>query len=250
MNTTLVTLSEIGFVFLTVVYISLLVLALKKGLATVPWDPSKKSRFLRQVVISLVAWFVIVAAWSSTGMMASFDIFPLNFMPVIVVPLAAIIVWVSFSQNLRDVLHQISPSTILYLQSFRVFVEITLWMLFVAHAVPEQMTFEGRNFDILVGLTGPVMAVLVARNRVSKTGLIIWNIAGLCLLINIVTIAILSTPTPVRMFMNEPSNTIVAYFPSSLLPAFLVPLAYTLHFFSLKQALAWKSLKKYHVDPA
>jgi hypothetical protein len=248
MNTTLITFSEIGFVFLTVVYISLLVLALKKGLTVISWEPSKKSKFLRQIILCLIIWLVFVAAWSVSGIMASFDIFPLNFMPVIIVPLVTMILWVSFSQNLREVLHHVSPSTILYLQSFRVFVEIILWMLFIAQAIPVQMTFEGRNFDILAGLTGPIMALLVARNRISKTVLIVWNVLGLCLLTNIVTIAVLSTPTPLRVFMNEPSNTIVAYFPSVLLPGFLVPLAYTLHFFSLKQALSWKSVNKYQMD--
>jgi hypothetical protein len=37
--------------------------------------------------------------------------------------------------------------------------------------------------------------------------------------------------------MNEPANTIVAVFPISWLPGLLVPLAYTLHIFSLKQLL-------------
>lgn len=248
MNTTLITFSNIGFVFLTFVYIALLVRAIKKALATVSWEPVKKSRFVRQIILCLVIWFVFVTVWSGSGVMASFDLFPLNFMPVIAIPFVAMILWVTLSQNLREVLHHISPSTILYLQSFRVFVEVILWMLFLAHAVPVQMTFEGRNFDILVGLTGPIVAFLVAINRVSKTMLIIWNVAGLCLLTNIVTIAILSTPTPIRVFMNEPSNTIVAYFPTVLLPGFLVPLAYSLHFFSLKQALSWKSIKKYRVD--
>jgi hypothetical protein len=42
-------------------------------------------------------------------------------------------------------------------------------------------------------------------------------------------------PTPFRVFMNEPSNTIVAKFPIVWLPALLVPLAYGLHFLSLRQ---------------
>lgn len=248
MNTTLVTLSEIGFIILTVVYFTVLVLTLRKGLSVVSWEPSKKSRFLRQIIFGLVVWTIFVIVWSASGIMSSFDIFPLNFLPVVVIPLVTMIVWVWTSQNLREVLHHVSPSTILYLQSFRVFVEIVLWLLFVANALPIQMTFEGRNFDILAGLTGPVIALFVSRNRISKSALIIWNIAGLCLLTNIVTIAILSTPTPVRVFMNDPANTIVAYFPSSLLPGLLVPLAYTLHFFSLKQAFSWKSVKKYQMD--
>ena len=103
------------------------------------------------------------------------------------------------------------------------------------------MTFEGRNFDVIAGLTGPFIAYLFNKNR---TVMIAYNFMGLALLLNIVVIAVLSIPTPFRVFMNEPANTIVAYFPIVLLPAFLVPLAYTLHFFSLKQLLAKQILTK------
>jgi hypothetical protein len=128
------------------------------------------------------------------------------------------------------------------LQSFRFFVEILLWMLFAVGLVPVQMTFEGYNFDILSGISAVVIALLTARGKISRTGLIIWNVVCLLLLINIVTIAILSTPSPVRVFMNEPVNRIVTYFPVSLLPGFLVPLAYMLHFFSLRQLLSEKQV--------
>ena len=113
-------------------------------------------------------------------------------------------------------------------------------MLFIAELLPEQMTFEGRNWDILAGFTAPIIAVLVSKGRISRTGIVIWNLVCLALLINIVTIAILSTPTPWRVFMNEPANYIVAYFPISWLPGFLVPLAYYLHFMSLRQMASFR----------
>jgi hypothetical protein len=58
------------------------------------------------------------------------------------------------------------------------------------------------------------------------------------LLFNIVIISILSTPTPFRFFMNEPANTIVAAWPFIWLPGFVVPMAFLLHVFSLKQLWA------------
>jgi hypothetical protein len=51
---------------------------------------------------------------------------------------------------------------------------------------------------------------------------------------------VLSMPTSLRYFMNEPSNTIVAQFPFILLPGVLVPIAYTMHIFSLRQLLSKK----------
>lgn len=48
---------------------------------------------------------------------------------------------------------------------------------------------------------------------------------GCALLATIVTVAFLSAPTPLRVFMNEPANTIVTTFPYVWLPAFLVQAA-------------------------
>ena len=100
------------------------------------------------------------------------------------------------------------------------------------------MTFEGRNLDILSGITATLVAFLVYRKKLSRPLTIAWNVACLGLLANIVITAILSLPTPFRVFMNEPTNTIVAEFPIVWLPALLVPLAYGLHFLSIRQLLS------------
>ena len=40
----------------------------------------------------------------------------------------------------------------------RVGVEVVLFWLFIKRVVPESMTFEGRNFDIISGITAPFVA--------------------------------------------------------------------------------------------
>jgi hypothetical protein len=229
-------LAEIGFVVLTVVYFGLLLREFKTGLSKTGWDEERQKRFFNRLLIALSAWGIFVSVWSYSGMMGNFSLFPFNFMPVIAVPLVAAIVF-SFSKPVGEILEHIEPHKIPLFQSFRFFVELLLWALFVGGQIPVQMSFEGMNFDILAGITGPIMALLIARNKVSRPVIIAWNIVCLCLLANIVTIAILSTPAPIRVFMNEPANTIVATFPTSWLPGFLVPLAFTLSFLSIKQML-------------
>jgi hypothetical protein len=51
-------------------------------------------------------------------------------------------------------------------------------------------------------------------------------------------------PTPFRYFQNEPANTLVAKFPFILLPGILVPIAYSMHIFSLRQLLARKKVQQ------
>jgi hypothetical protein len=235
MESPLYLIAQIGFVLLSIVFLTLLILEIRKGVQLTAWDPGRKKGYIIRIVITLVAWTIFVSVWSLSGKMSDFSIFPLNFLPVILIPLIAAVIFIS-SKALGEVLRHIPPYRLIRLQSFRFFVEVLLWLLFVAQLLPVQMTFEGRNLDILAGFTAPIIAVLASKGKISNTGIIVWNLICLALLLNIVITAILSTPSPWRVFMNEPANYIVTYFPISLLPGLLVPLAYYLHFMSLRQA--------------
>ena len=112
-----------------------------------------------------------------------------------------------------------------------------MWFAFLAGKLPVQMSFEGRNFDVLTGLAALPVGYLVLKKKAGWRKIIVaFNIMGMLLLLNILIIAVLSMPTPIRYFMNEPSNTLIGQFPFVLLPAVLVPVAYTMHIFSLRQA--------------
>ena len=120
--------------------------------------------------------------------------------------------------------------------------EIFLWLGFIVGFVPPQMTFEWLNFDIIVGITALMGGyTFFGRRRYRRFEAILWNFFGIVLLINIVLIALLSAPFPFRVFMNEPVNTFVAYFPFIWIPGFIVPFAFAMHLFSLKQLILNKS---------
>lgn len=96
------------------------------------------------------------------------------------------------------------------------------------------MTFEGRNPDLLIGLSAPLVALAVQRNWMPLKALLIWNIAGLLFLINIMSVAILCLPTPFRVFFDSIPNEFVLYFPFNLIPSVFVMLALFLHILSIK----------------
>ncbi len=112
-------------------------------------------------------------------------------------------------------------------QSFRILVEIFLWWGHREGVVPVQLTWEGRNFDVLTGLSAPVMGWLAARGSLATMAIKIWNLAGLALLVNVVSVAALSMPTPLQRF--EPVNLFVAEAPFVWLPLFLVQSAWFGH---------------------
>jgi hypothetical protein len=77
----------------------------------------------------------------------------------------------------------------------------------------------------------------VARGRLGRAGVVLWNLAGLGLLANIVVIALRSAPGPLNAGWGGVPNTAIAEVPFVWLPAFLVPLAVLGHVVSLRQAM-------------
>jgi len=228
--------TQAGFIATTLIFYGLLLARLKKSLISTNFTESKKKKIFNGTLIGLIGWAVATSILSWSGLLSDFSSFPPKLIIVLIIPLVTII-WLVRTKEVKEILLHTPPESIIWIQSFRIVVEILLWRLYVDNLAPIQMTFEGRNFDIPSGLSAVVVAYLVANKKISSPLVIAWNLACFALLVNIVAIAILSMPTPFRVFMNEPANTIVAKFPIVWLPALLVPLAYGLQFLSLRQYL-------------
>ena len=95
---------------------------------------------------------------------------------------------------------------------------------YVEGVMPVQMSYSGQNYDILSGITAGVVGLWLAFGRVPRLVVAFWNFFGLVLLVNIVAIAILSTPL-FRWFGDERLNVFITYPPFVWLPAILVPAA-------------------------
>ena len=120
----------------------------------------------------------------------------------------------------------------------RIPVEITLYWLFLYKMVPELMTFTGRNFDIIAGITAPFVAYYgIAKRKLGRTALLVWNFGCLLLLINIVVHAFLSAPSPLQKFAFEQPNIAIFYFPVSWLPTFIVPIILFGHLVSIRRLI-------------
>lgn len=185
-------------------------------------------------VLGLSGWLAFSAALAVGGWLAGFDARPPHFF-VFMLPTFVATLALAGSRIGASVADRIGFAALTGFQVFRVPVE---WVLFALHrdgVAPVQMSFEGWNFDVLTGLSAPLLAWLVSRGWIGRRGLLAWNCAGLALLANIVAIAVLSTPTPLRVFWNEPANTFVAGWPWIWLPGFLVPAALLGHLVSLRK---------------
>ena len=111
---------------------------------------------------------------------------------------------------------------------------MVLWGLFQHGDVPRSITFEGTNFDVLTGVTAPLVVLFAFRSgKANRRLLISWHIMGLALLANVVVTAVLSTPVPFQQLNFDQPNVGMQYFPFVWLPSFVVPAVLFAHVASL-----------------
>jgi len=174
--------------------------------------------------VGVLVWLVVTGLAGWLGLARDFQRVP---PPMFVLLLAAVVLAVVTAMS-RVGSRLVAEAGIVWLigvQAFRVAVEVFLDWGHRVDLVPVQMTFEGRNWDIVSGVSAAAVAWLAAKRQAPRWLVLLWNCVGLALLLNIVVIAILSMPTPLRRFHNEPVNSFIAYFPYIWLPTFLVQLA-------------------------
>lgn len=171
--------------------------------------------------LTAIPWLALTAGLAHIGAFSNFERLP----PLLLLYVfaAVVIATIAGSRTTAPV------AWLIGFQAFRIPVEVFLHQGFVDGVVPVQMTWEGRNFDVLTGLAAVPVAWLAAKGRLPRPALHLWNAMGFALLVNIMAVAILSFPTPFRQFWNEPANVFVTRLPYVWLPTFLVPLAWFGH---------------------
>src|SRR5215470_9173333 len=182
-------------------------------------------------------WLVVTGYLSYTARLHDFSAQPPLLLVLILLSFVAVYFGSYFSAASK-LIDSPGLAWLVGLQVFRLAVEIFLDLGYRAGFVPVQMTIEGRNWDVVTGLTALPMAWLVAKNKAPKWLIYAWNVMGLALLLNVMTIAALSMPTPLRQFHNELANTFVVYFPYVWLPTYLVQVAWMSHLLIFRAAKA------------
>ena len=231
------TFSTPGFLWplLTLICTITVLYGLSKALKKTSWSTSKKQSLFIGITFILLSWAALLTVLSYDGFFSDFSKLPPRPALALLIPLPFVLGF-AFSKTGTQLLQQVPSYWLVLMQSFRIAVEVLLWFAFLAGKLPIQMSFEGRNYDMLTGILALPAGYLLMKKKTYLPAIVIaFNIAGILLLLNIIIIAVLSMPTPFRYFMNEPSNILVAQFPFILLPGVLVPLAYSLHILSLRQ---------------
>lgn len=180
-------------------------------------------------------WVILQAVLAYAQFYLNLKSFPPRFLFVLFPPI--LLISITFITTKGKVfINQLNTKTLTIIHFIRVPIEVVLYLLFIHKAIPELMTFSGRNFDILAGLSAPIIYYFgFVKKTMNAKVILIWNIVCLILLVNIIVNAVLSAPLLFQQFAFDQPNVALLYFPFVWLPAVIVPIVLFSHLTSIKQ---------------
>lgn len=201
------------------------------------WLFYKASHNSTATIAILLGWLIVQTFIGRSGFYTNTDTLPPRFLLMIFPPLLFII-GLFITKSGKNYIESLDIKWLTLLHIVRIPVEIVLLWLYINNAIPELMTFEGRNFDIFSGLSAPVIYYFgFVKKKLGNNIILAWNFLCLALLFNIVIHAILSAPTPFQRFAFDQPNIGILYFPFVWLPSIIVPLVFLSHLASIMQLL-------------
>ena len=181
-----------------------------------------------KTILMLIGWCTFLCVLACNHFFADTRSFPPHFAVAMVPAVFTIIIGLLPKNRKRtEIKRNRAMGTLMHL--IRVPIEIVLFFLFVHGTIPELMTFSGRNFDVLSGLTAPIIAFLVLKGKIGRKALIAWNVVCVILVVTVLVHGLFSAEFAFQRLAFEQPNRAVMYFPFILLPGVVVPLVIYSH---------------------
>jgi hypothetical protein len=197
----------------------------------------KASAYSGKVLFILGIWLLIQAQLGLTDFYTATDTVPPRFLLMVAPAIFAIIILFTTSAG-RRFIDGLNIKTLTLLSVVRIPIEIVLLWLFINKAIPGAMTFEGRNFDIISGITAPVIYYYgFIKQKIGTRFILTWNFICLALVMNVVIRGLLSVPSGFQKMSFDQPNIGILYFPFVWLASVVVPLVILSHLVSIRRLI-------------
>lgn len=181
--------------------------------------PAYTARWVRGTALGLAAWLAATAAASASGVLEAPGPPPPLMLFFAVSNLAAVIF--AFSRAGTRLVDGLPVAALVAFHAFRLPLELVLHRWYVEGVLPVQMTYEGRNLDIVTGVLAVAVGAWLWRRGPSRLVVALFCLVGLGLLVTVATIAVLSSPLPFRVFLDDPPVLLALHAPYG----WIVPMA-------------------------
>jgi hypothetical protein len=185
------------------------------------------------IVLSVFSWLLIHYMISLTGFYNNYSTprVPL----FMVVPLFLFTAIFLFMNKNNKILSMIPIHIPIAYQSFRLIIELLFYFTFLKGILPIQVTFEGANYDVLLGFSAIFFAIYAYKKPDSKKLLIAWNLLGIGIVLFAAFTFISSFYYPSIWGEDASVPEKFIQFPFLLLPSFFMPSAIFMHVLSIVQ---------------
>lgn len=184
--------------------------------------PAQTRRWLLGTSLGVALWLGITGIASASGSLRTQALPP----PVALFMLSSVVVAVgaAFSRLGTRLIEGLPIAALVGIQAFRLPLELVLHRWHAEGVIPIQMTYSGLNFDILTGASALLLGVWLALREApaARAVVLAWNVFGMLLLLNVMTIAVLSSPLPIRVFSEGVPVLLAFYFPYGWIVPFCV----------------------------
>ena len=194
--------------------------------------PPIVARDVRRATLVLVAYLGLTAAVSSSGVLERGGTPPplMGFLGAC----NLVALGVALSPLGRRLASVLPVAAIVGFQAFRLPLELVLHRWYVEGVLPVTMTYAGRNFDILSGVLAIPVALWAWKGRAPRWAIAAYTVVGLGLLLRVASIAVLSSPLPLRRYFEGPPVQLAAYVPTVWIVPFCVGGALAGHVIALR----------------
>jgi len=168
------------------------------------------TRKFKNIKIGILFWILGFSLFSLSGILESK---PYPFLPLMMFVMVLGVILFTHSKVGMQLSASLSVFQLVAFQTFRFPLELVLHQWAKEGVIPETMTWTGQNFDIISGSLALIVLPWVARSKV-----LAWtfNIIGVVLLINVMRVAVLSSPLPFSWHI-QPPLLLAMHFPYSLI---------------------------------
>ncbi|NMM50880.1 hypothetical protein [Marinigracilibium pacificum] len=218
---------KIGFLLLSILMIvSPIVFFLKSP---------EKNKLTRNYLLIITIWMIYILGLSFSGVLKSFDL-PPRVPLLIIIPSIILSVWLTGQSIFKRNLSVFSQTFPVFIQAFRVGVEMLIFGAILYGFFPAGVSFDGTNYDIIVGISALFTGFLMVKNFIGKKGVLAWNIISLVILTG-TGLTFVATYYLTDNFPEEVNRANLTEFPFVLLPGILLPFAIFYHVVSIRQSL-------------
>jgi len=221
---------QFGFYALTAAMLAFIFYLFKYG--------NNPQKLRTNAAVLLISWVTYVVLISFTGILDSLSMPPRA--PVFIIIPAFVIVFITTSRkSFQSVLQNTPRHVPVIIQSFRIVVEILIYGAFIEGFFPQRVTFEGLNYDILMGILALPIGFMIYKGLIKRSLILAYNILGL-LVLSVTGFAFISS-FYFSDFVGPSGEIALVQVPFILLPGVLLPFAIFYHVVSIRQNLLSKN---------